>query len=140
MMSLFTTRDNLKDKTIYAVRGNHDCYFDINKEIELGKRYPNWYMPTLYYSKLFDIGNGKKFGALFVDSCLALCSNYSYPNGTGGHLLMSPEFTSPEVRRLRDVQCGDPVVTNLGNKMFDWMTTTMNQWDNDTSIVWKATI
>lgn len=28
MMSLFTQRDNLKSKTIYAVRGNHDCYFD----------------------------------------------------------------------------------------------------------------
>lgn len=45
MMNLFTQRDNLKDKTIYAVRGNHDCYFDIDKEVELGKRYPNWYMP-----------------------------------------------------------------------------------------------
>lgn len=45
MMSLFTERENLKDKTIYAVRGNHDCYFDIDKEVELGKRYSNWYMP-----------------------------------------------------------------------------------------------
>lgn len=36
MMTLFNDRPNLANKTIYAVRGNHDCYFDINKEIELG--------------------------------------------------------------------------------------------------------
>ena len=118
------------------MRGNHDCYFDINKEVELGKRYPNWNMPDLYYSKLFDIGNNKKFGVLFVDSCLALCSNYSFANGTGGHLL----FSSPEVRILKDVTCGDPVITAKGNDMFTWMNGVMEEWDKDTSIVWKATV
>ncbi len=89
MMNLFNDRSNLKDKTIYAVRGNHDCMFDMYKEVELSQRYPNWYMPNLYYTKLFDIGNNKKFGVIFVDSCLALCSNWSFANGTGGQLLFS---------------------------------------------------
>ncbi len=84
-MSLFVNRTHLKDLYIYAIRGNHDCgsldqYFQVN----ITKRYPTWKMPDLYYSRLFDIGNGKKFGALFVDTCLALCSNFSYANGTGG--------------------------------------------------------
>ena len=88
MMSLFVNRTHLKDLYIYAIRGNHDCgsvdpYFQVN----ITKRYPTWRMPDLYYSKLFDVGgspSGKKFGALFVDTCLALCSNFSYANGTGG--------------------------------------------------------
>ena len=28
VMGLWTKRENLQDKTIYAVRGNHDCYFN----------------------------------------------------------------------------------------------------------------
>lgn len=87
MMSVFN-RTNLQDLYIYAIRGNHDCaildpYFEVN----ITKRYPTWKMPDLYYSRLFDIGNGKKFGALFVDTCLAICSNYSYANHSGGQLL-----------------------------------------------------
>ena len=89
MMNLFNDKENLKSFPIYPVRGNHDCYFDINRELKLSQEYPNWKIPSLYYEKLFDIGNGKKFGVLFVDSCLAICSNYSYSNGTGGHMLSS---------------------------------------------------
>ena len=37
MMSLFTNRSHLKDLPIYPVRGNHDCYFDINRELELAE-------------------------------------------------------------------------------------------------------
>lgn len=84
MMALFD-KPNLKDLNIWAIRGNHDCltadpYFEVN----ITKRYPTWRMPDFYYTRLFDIGNGKKLGALFVDTCLALCSNFSYANGTGG--------------------------------------------------------
>lgn len=50
-------------------------------------------MPDLYYSRLFDIGNGKQMGALFVDTCLALCANYSYSGNTGGKLLASEEVS-----------------------------------------------
>jgi len=32
----------------------------------------------------FDIGNGKKLAALFLDSPTLLCSNFSYDNGGGG--------------------------------------------------------
>lgn len=96
-------------------------------------------MPSLYYSNLFDIGNGKKFGVLFVDSCLALCSNFSYANGTGGQLL-SGHFASGEMKRLKDVTCNDHVVTAQGNAMFDWINQTMIKWDADPTIVWKATV
>ena len=135
-MRFFLDRDNIKDKTIYAVRGNHDCYFDLYRELELPKTYPKWFMPDLYYSRKFDIGEGKYLGVIFVDSCFALCSNYSFPNGTGGQLLMA----SPEMKRLRDVQCGDPVITAMGNQMFDWMKATMIEWEADPTIVWKATV
>jgi hypothetical protein len=78
VMALFN-KTHIKDLKIWAIRGNHDCktvdpYFEIN----ITKRYPNWQMPNFYYPKLFDVGNGKKFGALFIDTCLALCSNFSY--------------------------------------------------------------
>lgn len=70
-------------------------------------------MPDLYYSRLFDIGNGKKFGALFVDTCLAICSTFSFANGTGGQLLgdVLPELhMSPEMRNLKFgvLNCSDP--------------------------------
>ena len=136
MMTLFSEREELKELPIYPVRGNHDCYFDINRELELAEQYPNWKMPSLYHAKLFDIGNNKKFGVLFVDSCLAICSNYSYANGTGGHML----FASHEMIKLRDVQCNDPVITAKGFEMFQWMTGVMKEWDADESIVWKATV
>jgi tartrate-resistant acid phosphatase type 5 len=84
MMSVFQ-KSNIKDILIYAVRGNHDCtavdpYFEVN----ITKRYPAWRMPELYYSRTFDIGNGKKMGTIFVDTCLALCSNFTYADGSGG--------------------------------------------------------
>ncbi len=40
MMSLFSEREELNKLPIYPVRGNHDCYFDINRELELAKQYP----------------------------------------------------------------------------------------------------
>lgn len=38
-------------------------------------------MPSLYYKKEFEIGDGKRMGTMFIDSCLMLCSNYSYADG-----------------------------------------------------------
>ena len=77
MLSFFK-KDNLKDLFVYAVRGNHDSYFDWKKEIELSSKYSKWYMPSLYYKEEFDLGNGKKLGMLFTDSSLMLCSNFTY--------------------------------------------------------------
>jgi len=79
MMGLFTSREHLKDLNIWAIRGNHDCYaLDAYFEVNLTKRYPTWKMPDLYYNKTFDLGNGKKYGVLFVDTCLAICANQTY--------------------------------------------------------------
>jgi len=35
--------------------------------------------------------------------------------------------------------CGDPAVTLQGNAQFDWINETMHRWEDDPSIVWKAT-
>ncbi|CDW81744.1 acid phosphatase [Stylonychia lemnae] len=142
MMSLFYKRDNLKDKNIYAVRGNHECYFEDDMiEVNLTKKYPNWQMPNLYYSKLFDIGNGKKLGIIFVDSCLALCSNYSFADDhNSSRTPHDNEYASEQHFQLVDRMCNDPRTLDLGAEMFQWMKDTMNQWDDDSSIIWKATV
>ena len=44
------------------------------------------------------------------------------------------------MKRLRDVQCGDPVITAMGNQMFAWMREVMTEWESDPTIVWKATV
>jgi Calcineurin-like phosphoesterase len=125
-MDLFRNRTYLKDLDIWAIRGNHDCYaLDAFFEVNLTKRYPTWKMPYLYYNKTFDLGNGKKFLVLFVDSCFAICANQTYAQGTGGSLLAS-EYPASQLNeerrkllenmlpladrkniRLKDVQCGD---------------------------------
>jgi len=69
-------------------------------------------MPSLYYKQEYEIGNGKKLGVVFVDSCFMLCSNFSY---TG--LEMSVE----DHHRLKDVVCGDPVTTQWGNVQYKWL-------------------
>ena len=113
MMNLFLKRPNLKNLPIWPVLGNHDCYaLDRYFEVNLSKRYPTWNMPDLYHAKTYDLGHGKKFGLLFIDSCLAICSTTPYeeplPNDPALHSLH-------ELKRLRDVKCGDPVATDLGN-------------------------
>lgn len=153
MFSLFD-RPNLKDLYIYAIRGNHDCvtedpYFEVN----FTKKYPTWRMPDLYYNRTFDIGNGNKFGALFVDTCLALCANYSYSGDTGGKLLSTNTqeqdevahedwLLSPEFKNLRFgvVNCSDPFTVKRGEDMFKWINETLAEWKKDESVVWTASI
>lgn len=38
MMSLFE-REHLKDMPVWAIRGNHDCYFDERFELDKAKEY-----------------------------------------------------------------------------------------------------
>lgn len=98
-------------------------------------------MPDLYYSRLFDLGNGKKLGALFLDTCLALCSNYSYAGGSGGQLLNEGDMTlSPEMERLKFgvINCSDPWTINKGNEMYQWVNQTLTSWSQDSSIVWRT--
>lgn len=86
-MELFN-KTNINNLKTYAIRGNHDCTsVDPYFQTKITERYPNWQMPNLYYTKLFDIGNGKKVGVIFIDTCLAICSNFTYAQDTGGQLL-----------------------------------------------------
>ena len=155
MMSLFLTRPYLKDLNVWAIRGNHDCYaLDAYFQVNLTKRYPTWKMPDLWYNKTFELGNGKKLLMLFVDTCLAVCANQTYANGTGGQLLSENPFMETEthrlltdsmpqtheMRRLKDVKCGDDWNTMMGNRMFTWINNTLEYYKNDKTIVWKSTI
>lgn len=95
---------------MWAIRGNHDCYFDDDFELLKARENEQWNMPEFFYEKLIPIGDDKYFGVLMVDSCLMLCANWSYAGDTGGHMRRLME-THHELHRLRDVKCGDPAVT-----------------------------
>ena len=105
VMGLFE-REHLKDLPVWAIRGNHDCYFDDTFELDKAEEYDQWNFPSLYYSKKIPIGNDKYMGVLMLDSCIMLCSNWSYSGDTGGHM----RLLSPSQHRLRDVVCNDPRV------------------------------
>ena len=76
MLGLFK-RDAIKDTPVYAVRGNHDCYYDKNRLLDIED--PQWVFPYFYYTKEVEIGEkGEKMAFMVVDSCLLLCSNFSY--------------------------------------------------------------
>ena len=125
MMTLFE-REHLKDLPVWAVRGNHDCYFDANYEIEKSDQYEQWNLPSLYYAKEIEIGqNGEKMGILMVDSCLMLCANWSFAGDSGGHMLLMNE----QHKRLRDVVCNDSFVTAQGNAQYDWIQAKMEEWE-----------
>lgn len=88
-------------------------------------------MPSLYYKQEYEIGNGKKLGVVFVDSCLMLCSNFSY---TG------EELASKDLQRLQDVVCDDPIVTQWGNVQYAWLEQVMKEWEHDDNLIWKASV
>ena len=135
MMTLFE-RENLKDMKVHAIRGNHDCYFDDAFELDKTAEYDQWEMPSFYYTKEIEVGtNGEKMVFLMVDSCLMLCANYSYAGDSGGHMLLHAEH-----KRLRDVVCDDPVVTQKGNDMYTWINDTLKEWAEDEKMLWKASV
>lgn len=54
---------------MYSIRGNHDARFTWSAEIQLSLANEGWEMPSLYYSKLVQVGpNGEMMGLLFIDS------------------------------------------------------------------------
>lgn len=74
-------------------------------------------MPNLYYKQEYDMGNGKKFGMLYVDSCLMLCSNFSYAGGTIG---LHSNMFDPVLMMLRDAACTDESM-KWGNIQYSWI-------------------
>lgn len=131
MISLFN-KTTLKNLMVYAVRGNHDCDFRWDREIELMETYDKWYMPSLYYKTEHDIGNGKKLGILHVDSNIMLCSTYSYED--------DKQTFGENFHRLMDVNCEWPeLAAEFGNAQYDWIKQTMEEWDKDPNMIWKLT-
>ena len=93
-------------------------------------------MPSLYYSKELEFGRDReKMGFLMVDSCLMLCSNYSYAGDSGGHML-----EHEDLENLRDVVCTNETVTQMGNDQYKWINETMKKWAKDEKMIWKATV
>ena len=136
MMTLFNTRDNLKDLNVWAIRGNHDCYFDDNFELDMADKYEQWQMPSFYYEKEVVVGkNGEKMGFLMLDSCLMLCANFSYAGDSGGHMLLHEEHI-----KLRDVVCDNSTVLEMGNEQYKWINETMIKWEEDEDMLWKAAV
>lgn len=70
-------------------------------------------MPELYYSGKFDIGDGKFLGVLFVDSCLLLCSNYTFSSDPNIEL---SRLYNERMLIQRDSECSDPSTVELGNE------------------------
>ena len=67
---------------VYAVRGNHESYYeDQYVDLTLNEKYSNWIMPSLWYSKKFDLGDGTYFAMIFIDSVLLQCSTLNLRDG-----------------------------------------------------------
>ena len=100
MLDVFN-RTAIKDMPIYVVRGNHDCYYRPEALLELTKNNSEWKMPYYYYTEEFEIGpNGEKMGLIMFDSCLALCSNFTYGAIHGPH-----RDLDLETKKLMDYTC-----------------------------------
>ena len=105
----------MKDLDIYAVRGNHECRTDeLDLELELTKDFTTWKMREYYYKKEIDIGNGKKLGLLFIDSCYMLCSSYSYEKDKDFTFGSKEDYK--KFKRLQDVQCHKDIYRENGDK------------------------
>ena len=117
MIGLFK-RDAIKDLPVYSIRGNHDCYYDKQILLDLDRSDDQWQMPYYYFRKEIDIGdNGEKLGLLMVDSCLLLCSNYTY--GPVNYFSDDNKVEQDhDLLSLRDATCDDPWYVEEGNKMF----------------------
>ena len=86
-------------------------------------------MPYYYYKQEIEIGDdGEKLGLLMVDSCLLLCSNYTY--GPVNYFTQNKiEKSDHDLLSLRDATCDNPWYVEEGNKMFEWINNTLNEWD-----------
>ena len=90
MLALFQ-RPNLSSLPVYAIRGNHDCYFGWSEELQLSMTQSQWLLPAFYYEQMVPVGNGNEvMGMLFVDSVLMLCSDYTTA------LLQETPLTDPD--------------------------------------------
>ena len=134
-MLAFFKRPNIADLPVFAIRGNHDSYFDWTEELQLTMTQCQWELPSFYYTKLVPSGsNGEIMGMLFIDSVLMLCSDY-----TSAQLEKTP-LHDEELIRLRQIACGDPTWVTWGNTQYSWIIKTMEEWDQNPNIIWKVAV
>ena len=134
MLSLFQ-RPSIASLPVYAVRGNHDTYFDWTLELKLSLQQSQWELPYFYYTRFIEAGDdGKQMGLLFVDSVLMLCSDY-----TSEQLLKTP-LQHPDLVKLQQSICDDPTWVAWGNTQWDWIQRTLKEWDQNPNIIWRTAV
>lgn len=79
-------------------------------------------------------------GFLVVDSCLLLCSNFSYGPVNNYYDYHSDGFIQESLQNFKDITCEDPWFNEEGNKMMQWIQDTLEEWDKDEKIIWKASV
>lgn len=134
MVGLFNG-PNIANLPVWAIRGNHDAYFDWTDELVLSMEQKQWMLPSLWYSKLVPSGkDGELLGLLFVDSVLMVCSNYTSFNvsAVGAH-------DSEMKKLLAKIVCTDQLV-EWGNTQYDFIKMTMQEWASNDKIIWRASI
>jgi len=134
MLNMFK-RPNLAKLPVWAIRGNHDTYFNWTDELLLNMEQTQWQLPSFYYTKLVPAGSdGELMGLLFVDSILMLCSDYTAAN------LQDHPINDPELSSWYNDYCENEQWVAWGNSQYDWILQTMKEWDANDKIIWRATI
>ena len=128
MLGLFSERESIKDTPIYPIRGNHDCVYSNELLLNLSLKNPMWQMPYFYYTKEIEVGkNGEKLGLLMVDSCLLICSNYSYGKTERNGKARPFHSHDLNMQNLKDITCSsNPWYIEGGNRMYEWIMTTLD--------------
>ena len=82
-------------------------------------------------------------GLLMVDSCLLICSNYTYGDNERANKNGNRPFHPHDItmQNLKDITCSsEPWYIEEGNRMYQWIITTLENWDKDPSIIWRASV
>ena len=52
----------------YGVLGNHEYGYNVQAQIDLSEKYPNWVMPSRYYTKRIQLSGDKYASFIFLDT------------------------------------------------------------------------
>lgn len=126
-------RPNLESLPTWAIRGNHDAYFNWTYELLVSMEQGNWMLPSFWYSKLIPAGpNGEFLGLLFVDSVLMTCSNYT-----------AADLGLPSAglgQAVDPTGCYTELDTIWGNTQWDFINMTLKEWEQNPNIIWKGAV
>ena len=52
----------------YGALGNHEYGYSVEAQLQLGETYPNWILPSRYYSKRLQLQGSQYLSMIFIDS------------------------------------------------------------------------